>query len=152
MRAIVSLSGSLAFIRRLGYSTAVSSRSISLSFHMFFSSNNTCVSRWFTLLVLILSRRFYANYLDAACIWKWRAIGSAQMPTAAISAMRSIAPTLVSSLFSIYLQQQLAGGNLVTYLLIGLNLMAIPPIRLSHFLPLRIISNLAQLEVSQQAA
>jgi len=50
------------------------------------------------------------------------AIGIAQMSNAA---MRSIAPALVSSLFSISLQRQLAGGNLVFYLLIGLNLLTI---------------------------
>ena len=42
-----------------------------------------------------------------------------------IAAIRSIAPTLVSSLFSISLQWQLAGGNLVFYVLMGLNLLAI---------------------------
>jgi len=58
------------------------------------------------------------------------AIGIAQMCNAA---MRSIAPAIVSSLFSISLQRQLAGGNLVFYLLMGLNLLAI---RLTLFLPL----------------
>ena len=62
------------------------------------------------------------------------AIGLAQMFTAA---MRSIAPALISSLFSISLQRHLAGGNLAFYVLIGLNLIAI---RLSHFLPPRAIS------------
>jgi hypothetical protein len=66
------------------------------------------------------------------------AISIAQMCNAA---MRSIAPTLFSSLFSISLQRQLAGGNLVFYVLMGLNLLAI---YLSHFLPLRIISKLGQ--------
>lgn len=53
------------------------------------------------------------------------------------SAMRSIAPALVSSLFSISLQRQLAGGNLVFYLLMGLHLIAI---RISLILPLHVIS------------
>jgi len=72
------------------------------------------------------------------------AIGLAQMFTAA---MRSIAPTLASSLFSISLQRQLAGGNLVFYLLMGLNLLAI---RLSFFLPPLAISKSRQ--DSQEAA
>ena len=62
------------------------------------------------------------------------AIGIAQMSNAA---MRSIAPALFSSLYSISLQRQLAGGNLVFYVLMGLNLLAIC---LSHSLPPRIIS------------
>ena len=57
------------------------------------------------------------------------------------SAMRSIAPALFSSLFSISLQRQLAGGNLVFYVLMGLNLLAIC---LSHFLPQCIISKSRQ--------
>ncbi|KAF8813375.1 major facilitator superfamily multidrug-resistance, DHA1 sub-family [Phlegmacium glaucopus] len=71
------------------------------------------------------------------------AIGLAQMLAAA---MRTIAPALVSSLFSISLERHLAGGNLVFYLLIGLGLLAI---RLSHFLPPPIISKSEQ--DSQQA-
>lgn len=63
------------------------------------------------------------------------AIGFAQMSNAA---MRSIAPTIFSSLFSISLQRQLAGGNLVFFILMGLNLLAM---YLSHFLPPRITSN-----------
>ena len=59
------------------------------------------------------------------------AIGIAQMSNAA---MRSIAPALVSSLFSISLQRQLASGNLVFYILMGLILVGI---RLSHLLPSR---------------
>jgi hypothetical protein len=62
------------------------------------------------------------------------AISIAQMSNAA---MRSIAPALFSSLFSISLKLQLAGGNLVFYVLMGLNLLAIC---LLHFLPPRIIS------------
>jgi hypothetical protein len=57
------------------------------------------------------------------------------------AAVRSIAPTLFSSFFSISLQRQLAGGNLVFYVPMGLNLLAIC---LSHFLPPRIISKLGQ--------
>ena len=72
------------------------------------------------------------------------AIGIAQMSNAGI---RSIAPALVSSLFSISLQRQLAGGNLVFYLLMGLNLLAI---RLSYLLPQRVISTSGQ--DSRQAA
>jgi hypothetical protein len=59
------------------------------------------------------------------------AIGISQMSNAA---MRSIAPALVSSLFSISLQRQLANGNLVFYILMGLILVVI---RLSHLLPSR---------------
>jgi hypothetical protein len=58
-------------------------------------------------------------------------IGISQMSNAA---MRSIAPALVSSLFSISLQRQLADGNLVFYILMGLILVVI---RLSHLLPSR---------------
>ena len=66
------------------------------------------------------------------------AIGLAQMFNAA---MRSIAPGVVSSLFSVSLGRQLAGGNLVFYILMGLNLLAI---RLSLLLPLRAISKARQ--------
>ena len=62
------------------------------------------------------------------------AIGIAQMSNAGV---RSIAPALVSSLFSISLQRQLAGGDLVFYVLIGLILLAT---RLSYLLPPRVIS------------
>ena len=48
------------------------------------------------------------------------------------SGMRSFAPALFSSLFSISLQGRLAGGNLVFYILMGLILLAMC---LSHFLP-----------------
>jgi hypothetical protein len=65
------------------------------------------------------------------------AVGIAQMSTAA---MRSIAPALVSSLFSISLQRQLAGGNMVFYLLMGLDLLAV---RFSYLLP-RIVSKSGQ--------
>jgi len=57
------------------------------------------------------------------------AIGIAQMSNAAI---RSVAPAVVSSLFSISLERQLAGGNLVFYLLMGMNLLTI---RLTLLLP-----------------
>jgi hypothetical protein len=66
------------------------------------------------------------------------AIGVAQMCNAGI---RSIAPALFSSFFSISLQRHLAGGNLVFYVLMGLNLLAIC---LSHLLPPRIISKSEQ--------
>jgi hypothetical protein len=66
------------------------------------------------------------------------AIGIAQMCNAGV---RSIAPAFFSSLFSISLQRQLAGGNLVFYVLMGLHLLAI---YLSHFLPPRIISKSEQ--------
>jgi hypothetical protein len=61
------------------------------------------------------------------------AISIAQMCNAA---MRSIAPVIFSSFFSISLQRQLAGGDLVFYVLMGLILIAIC---LSHFLPPPII-------------
>jgi len=57
------------------------------------------------------------------------ALGIGQM---LCSGMRSISPILVSSLFSISLQRQLAGGNLVFYILVGLTLFFV---RISHFLP-----------------
>ena len=57
------------------------------------------------------------------------------------SAMRSFAPALFSSLFSISLQRQLAGGNLVFYVLMGLNF---PVMCLSHLLPPHIISKSEQ--------
>ena len=57
------------------------------------------------------------------------AIGVGQM---LISGMRSISPPLFSSLFSISLQRDLAGGNLVFYILMGLTL---PYIRISHMAP-----------------
>ena len=66
------------------------------------------------------------------------AISIAQMCNAA---MRSIAPALFSSFFSISLQRQRAGGNLVFYVLMGLTLMAIC---LSHLLPPRITSKSEQ--------
>ena len=66
------------------------------------------------------------------------AISVAQMCNAA---MRSIAPALFSSFFSISLQRQLAGGNLVFYVLMGLNLLAIC---LSHSVPRRIVSKSGQ--------
>ena len=66
------------------------------------------------------------------------AISIAQMCNAA---MRSIAPAIFSSFFSISLERQLAGGNLVFYVLMGLNLLAIC---LSHLLPPRIVSKSGQ--------
>jgi hypothetical protein len=57
------------------------------------------------------------------------ALGVSQMLT---SVMRSISPFLVSSLFSISLQRQLAGGNLVFYVLMGLTLLYV---RISHMVP-----------------
>ena len=66
------------------------------------------------------------------------AISIAQMCN---SAMRSIAPALFSSFFSISLQRQLAGGNLVFYVLMGLNLLAMC---LSHHIPPRVISKSEQ--------
>ena len=66
------------------------------------------------------------------------AISIAQMFNAA---MRSIAPALFSSLYSISLQQQFAGGNLVFCLMMGLNLLAIC---LTNFLPPHITSKSGQ--------
>ena len=60
------------------------------------------------------------------------AISIAQMFNAG---MRSTAPALFSSLYSISLQRQFAGGNLVFYLMMGLNLLAI---YLTHFISPRI--------------
>jgi hypothetical protein len=57
------------------------------------------------------------------------ALGIGQMLT---SGMRSISPFVVSSLFSISLQRQLAGGNLVFYILMGLTLLYV---RISHMVP-----------------
>ena len=57
------------------------------------------------------------------------ALGIGQMLT---SGMRSISPFLVSSLFSISLQRNLAGGNLVFYILMVLTLLYIP---ISHMVP-----------------
>ncbi|KAF8813374.1 major facilitator superfamily multidrug-resistance, DHA1 sub-family [Phlegmacium glaucopus] len=54
------------------------------------------------------------------------------------SGMRSISPVLVSSLFSISLQRDLAGGNLVFYILMGLTLFFV---RISHFLPHSTVQN-----------
>ena len=48
------------------------------------------------------------------------------------SGMRSFSPFLVSSLFSISLQKNLAGGNLVFYILMGSTLLYV---RISHMLP-----------------
>jgi len=61
------------------------------------------------------------------------AIGIAQMSKAAMGA---IAPALVSALYSISSQRQLAGGDLVFYVLIGVNVLGV---RLSHLLPPRVI-------------
>lgn len=47
------------------------------------------------------------------------------------SASRTIAPSLASSLFSVSLQQNLAGGNLVYYVLLGLTILGV---RLSFLL------------------
>ena len=57
------------------------------------------------------------------------ALGIGQMLT---SGMRSFSPFLVSSLFSISLQRNLAGGNLVFYILMGLTLLYI---RISYMVP-----------------
>jgi MFS family permease len=62
------------------------------------------------------------------------AIGIAQVST---SVMGSIAPALASALFSISLERQLAGGDMVFYLLMGLSVLAM---RLSHLLPPRVIA------------
>ena len=96
-------------------------------------------SRWFKSLALI------SFYLEGSMevILAQHVSASGRVGTAMSiaqmcnSAMRSIAPALFSSLFSISLQRQLAGGNLVFYVLMGLNLLAIC---LSHFLPQHIIS------------
>lgn len=47
-------------------------------------------------------------------------------------AVRSVAPAMASSLFSVSLERQLAGGYLVYYILIGLALMGV---RTSFLLP-----------------
>lgn len=57
------------------------------------------------------------------------AVGIGQMLT---SGLRSVSPVFVSSLFSISLQKNLAGGNLVFYILMGMTLFVI---RISHSLP-----------------
>ncbi|KAF8228343.1 MFS general substrate transporter [Tricholoma matsutake] len=54
------------------------------------------------------------------------------MAQAIASAMRSIAPTVASSLFSISLQSKLAGGNMIYFILTGI---AIVGVRVSLLLP-----------------
>jgi MFS family permease len=54
------------------------------------------------------------------------------MAQAVSSTMRSIAPTVASSLFSISLQRKLAGGNMVYFILIGIALVGV---RVSLLLP-----------------
>jgi hypothetical protein len=49
-----------------------------------------------------------------------------------ISGMSSIAPIVVSSLFSISLERHLAGSNLVFYILMGLTLLYV---RISYMVP-----------------
>ena len=109
---------------------------VQLSFQMFiFASYGTFLySRLFGLFILILSPEGSIQVVLAQHATEsgriGTAIGIAQMSNAAV---RTVAPALVSSLFSISLQRQLAGGNLVFYLLMGLNLLVI---RLTHLLPL----------------
>jgi hypothetical protein len=54
------------------------------------------------------------------------------MAQAIASTMRSVAPTIASSLFSISLQKKLAGGNMVYFILIGVALVGV---RVSLLLP-----------------
>jgi MFS family permease len=57
---------------------------------------------------------------------------TAGMAQAVASSMRSIAPSVASSLFSISLQEKLAGGNMVYFILIGI---AFVGVRVSLLLP-----------------
>ena len=99
-------------------------------------------SRWFKSLALIFISKGSMSVVLAQHVSESGRVGTAiSIAQMCNAAMRSIAPALFSSLFSISLQRQLAGGNLVYYVLMGLNLLAIC---LSHFLPPRIISKSEQ--------
>ena len=110
---------------------------VELSFQMFIFASyrygTFLYSRLFGLFILILSPEGSIQVSLAQHATNsgriGTAIGIAQMSNAAV---RTIAPALVSSLSSISLQRQLAGGNLVFYLLMGLNLLVI---RLTLILP-----------------